>query len=95
MEEENKIYIGNLDYGITEDEIKTFIESKGFEVVEFKIITDKFSGRSKGFGFAELKKADDIQPAIEALNGEDMNGRKLRANKALRRRERSDDQGNF
>jgi len=92
MEEENKIYVGNLDYGLSEDEIKTFIEEKGFAVTEFKIITDRFSGRSKGFGFAELTKADDIDPAISALDGVDLNGRKLRVNKALRRREQSDDQ---
>ncbi len=95
MEEENKIYVGNLDYGISEDEIKTFIEEKGFAVTEFKIITDRFSGRSKGFGFAELTKTEDIDPAISALDGLDMNGRKLRVNKALRRREQSDDQGSF
>lgn len=95
MDEENKIYVGNLDYGLTEDEVKNFITEKGFTVREFKIITDKFSGRSKGFGFAEFESTDDIQPAIEALDGVEMNGRKLRVNRARRRRTQFDDRDRY
>ena len=68
MEEPKKLYIGNLDYGTTEDELKAIIEEKGITVKEVKIIIDRHSGRSKGFGFAEFETEELAQQAIDALN---------------------------
>jgi RNA recognition motif-containing protein len=84
MEEENKIYIGNLDYSITEDELNKLLEEKGIQTTEMKIITDKFTGRSKGFGFAEFENNEDAKNAILSLDGHELKGRKLRVNKARR-----------
>jgi RNA recognition motif-containing protein len=95
MEEDKKIYIGNLEFGITEDELKKVIEEKGITVKEVKIITDKFSGRSKGFGFAEFETEEQAQQAIDALNGHEINGRALRVSKAQKMQPRAPRRDNF
>lgn len=82
MEEQKKLYIGNLEFGVTESDLKGFIESKGISPKEVKIITDKYSGRSKGFGFAEFETEEAAQQAIDALNEQELNGRKMTVNKA-------------
>lgn len=94
MEEEKKVYIGNLEFGTTEDDLKKFIEEKGLNAKEVKIITDKFSGKSKGFGFAEFETEEQTQQAIDALNEQELNGRALRVSKARKMRPRTD-RGNF
>ncbi|UCD15802.1 MAG: RNA-binding protein [Candidatus Omnitrophota bacterium] len=90
MEEEKKIYIGNLEFGITEDDLKRTIEEKGLSVKEVKVIIDKFTGKSKGFGFAEFETKEEAQQAIDALNGQELNGRQLQVNKARKMRPRND-----
>lgn len=90
MEEEKKIYIGNLEFSVTEDDLKKFIEEKNITAKEIKIIMDKFSGRSKGFGFAEFETEEQTQQAIDALNEQDLNGRALRVSKAQKMRPRTD-----
>ncbi len=90
MEEEKKIYIGNLEYGVGEGELKALLEGKGLAAKEVTVIMDKYTGRSKGFGFAEFETAEDAQKAIDALNGQDMNGRALKVNKAQKRKPRND-----
>ncbi|MCM8786598.1 MAG: RNA-binding protein [Candidatus Omnitrophica bacterium] len=82
MEEEKKLYIGNLEFGVTEDQLKKAFSDKGLAVKEVRIITDKFTGKSKGFGFAEFETEDEAQKAIDALNGQELNGRTLRVSKA-------------
>jgi len=81
------IYVGNLHYGITEDELRELFEEYG-EVMSVKIITDKYSGRSKGYGFVEMSDDKEAQKAIETLNEADLKGRNIRVNQA---RERQDD----
>lgn len=81
------IYIGNLHYGINEDELKTIFEEYG-EVTSVKLITDKYSGRSKGFGFIEMPNDAEAKEAIENLNGTEVKGRSIKVNQA---RERADD----
>ena len=93
MEEQKKLYIGNLEYGVTEDSLKGFIEEKGITAKEAKIITDKYSGRSKGFGFAEFETEEQAQQAIDALNEQEFNGRKLIVNKARKMQPRKDNFG--
>ncbi len=81
------IYTGNLHYGISEDELKAIFEEYG-EVTSVKIITDKYSGRSKGFGFIEMPNDAEAKEAIENLNGTEVKGRNIKVNQA---RERADD----
>ena len=88
MEEEKKIYIGNLDYGVTEEDLKKALEEKDIEASELKIITDKITGRSKGFGFAEFENTEAAQNAILTLDGYELKGRKLRVNKARQQQPR-------
>lgn len=78
------IYVGNLDYQITEQDLKGVFEEYG-EVKSVKIITDRETGRSKGFGFVETADDDAGQKAIDELNGAELEGRPLRVNEARRR----------
>ena len=84
----NKLYVGNLEYSVSEDEIKQAFTDKGMEVKEVRIIKDKFSGRSKGFGFVELIDESKIQDAISAMDGQDLKGRKLKVSQARERKPR-------
>jgi len=81
------IYVGNLSYQVTEDDLKTAFEAFG-EVDSAKIITDRYTGNSKGFGFVEMPKDEEAEAAMEALNGQEMKGRSITVNKA---RPRNDD----
>ncbi len=81
------IYLGNLPYNINEDEIMELFEEYG-NVSTVKLITDKFTGKSKGFGFVEMPGDDDAKKAIEELNGKEVKGRNITVNQA---REKTDD----
>ena len=87
-EEKKKLYVGNLDYSVTEDDIKGFFEEKGIAPKEVTIIKDKYTGRSKGFGFVEVGSEEEIQKAVEILNDQELNGRKLKVSKARKPRQR-------
>ncbi len=84
------IYLGNLPYNIKEDEILEIFEEYG-EVSSAKIVTDKFSGRSKGFGFVEMANDEDAKRAIEELNGAEIKGRNITVNQAREKTEGRDD----
>jgi len=75
------LYIGNLDYGIKEENLRELFEEFG-EVTSVKIITDKFSGRSKGYAFVEMASDAEADQAIEALNGKSVNDRNISVAKA-------------
>ena len=75
------IYVGNLSYGVTEEELQEAFESFG-EVTSVKIIKDKYSGQSKGFGFVEMPNKEDGESAINSLKDKDFKGRKLNVNEA-------------
>jgi RNA recognition motif-containing protein len=77
-----KIYVGNLSYNTYEDGLRQLFQSYG-EVASVKIITDRDSGSSKGFGFVEMSSDGDAQAAIAGLNGRDVDGRQLKVNEAL------------
>lgn len=83
------IYIGNLNFNLVEDELKQIFEEYG-AVNSVRIITDKFSGRSKGFGFVEMATEDDAKKAIDSLNGADIGGRNVKVSAAEEKTERSD-----
>jgi RNA recognition motif-containing protein len=82
------IYVGNLSRDVTEDELRQAFEAHG-EVATANIITDRFSGESRGFGFVEMPKEDEARAAIEALNSTDLKGRTLNVNEARPRASRS------
>ncbi len=81
------IYIGNLPYNITEDDLREAFNEFG-QVDSANIIIDKFSGRSKGFGFVEMPNDEDAEKAIDSLNDTDFNGRTIKVNQARPREER-------
>ncbi len=75
------IYVGNLPYNVTDDELARTFEAHG-AVDRAKVITDRDTGRSRGFGFVEMTNEDEGRAAIEALNGSQMEGRTLVVNEA-------------
>ena len=81
------IYVGNLAYSVTEDDLKKAFEAFG-KVDRVSIITDKFSGQSKGFGFVDMPNSSEANEAIQALNDQPLKGRKLTVNEARPRPER-------
>jgi len=91
--DQSKLYVGNLDFNTTEDELKSHFEQKGIQTKSINLIKDKYTGRAKGFGFVEVESEEVIQKAVEALDGQELNGRKLTVNKARPPRERSDSGG--
>lgn len=80
------IYIGNLDYRVTEDALKGIFEKYG-SVSEVKIITDKFTGRSKGFGFIVMENNSEAKKAISELNGTTVENRQITVNEARERKQ--------
>ncbi|MFA9433781.1 MAG: RNA recognition motif domain-containing protein [Deltaproteobacteria bacterium] len=81
------MYIGNLAHDVTEDDLRNAFSEFG-EVASVKIIIDKFSGRSKGFGFVEMPSNSEADQAIKALNGKAFNGRSIKVNQAEAKRKR-------
>lgn len=81
-----KLYVGNLDYGTTGDQIGELFAQAG-KVDSATVITDRYSGRSKGFGFVEMSSEEEAKKAIEMFNGKDFQGRKIVVNEARPRRE--------
>ena len=75
------IYVGNLAYKTTDDDLRTLFSQHG-EVTSARVVTDRVSGQSKGFGFVEMPDRDAAQKAIEAINGQDLQGRALRVNES-------------
>ena len=75
------IYVGNLSYDVTEEDLKKTFETFG-EVDSAKVIKDKYSGKSKGFGFVMMPDKAAAESAIQGLNGKDLKGRNLNVNEA-------------
>ena len=82
-----KIYVGNLNFKTTEDAVRQLFEAHG-EVSSVKLITDRETGRPRGFGFVEMPDDGMATAAIEALDGQEIEGRALRVNEARPREER-------
>ena len=85
-----KVYCGNLNYDTTDDTLRQAFAEFG-EVESVNIITDRYSGRSKGFGFVEMSTEEAAQEAISALNGKHLDGRELKVAEAKPRRDRTFD----
>lgn len=88
----NKVYVGNLPYSIREEDLRPVFDPQAFgasgEIQQIDVIIDRYSGRSKGFGFVQYSDAETANAAVEKLNGTELGGRQLRVNIA-QERERS------
>lgn len=82
-----KLYVGNLPYSVTEERLQQHFSQHG-SVVSARIITDKFSGRSKGFGFVEMSSDQEAERAAAALNGTDFEGRNIVVSEARPQQQR-------
>lgn len=83
----NKLYVGGIPYSSTEETLKEYFSQAG-AVESAKIITDKMTGRSKGFGFVEMSSEEDAQKAVEMFDGKEFEGRSLKVNEARPMEER-------
>jgi RNA recognition motif-containing protein len=77
----NKIYVGGLPYSVTDGQLQEVFSAHG-TVESARVISDKFTGQSRGFGFVEMSSGDEAHTAIQALNGSQMDGRTLVVNEA-------------
>jgi len=81
-----KLYVGNLSWNIDDAKLNELFAKHG-KVVSASVITDRYSGRSKGFGFVEFESDEEGQKAIEAMNGQEVDGRQLKVSEAKPREE--------
>ena len=88
------IYVGNMAYSMTEDELRDLFSNYG-TVSSARLVTDRDTGRAKGFGFVEMADANEANAAIEAINGTKQGGRELVVNEARPREERPRSEGGF
>ncbi len=84
----NKLFVGNLSFNTTENDLQDAFAAHG-TVTETKLMTDRESGRPRGFGFVTMSTPEEAQAAIDALNGSDIDGRALTVNVAKPREERA------
>ncbi len=79
-----KLFVGSLPWAVTDDSLKAIFEPHG-KVVSAKVIRDRESGRSRGFGFVEMEDETEAQNALQALNESELNGRKITVKEAMSR----------
>jgi cold-inducible RNA-binding protein len=84
-----RLFVGNLSYRVTEPELKEVFEEGGRQVVEVKIVTDRDTGRSRGFAFVEMSNDQDATAAIETLSGREVAGRAINVSEARARTPRA------
>ncbi len=84
----NKIYVGGLPFSTTEGQLEEIFSAHG-TVESARVITDKFTGKSRGFGFVEMSSSNEAQKAIESVNGTEIEGRTLTVNEAKPQEKRS------
>jgi len=89
-----KLYVGGLPYSTTEQQLSELFAPQG-SVTSAKVITDKFTGQSRGFGFVEMATGEEAQKAISALNGTQMDGRTITVNEAKPQEKRSGGCGGY
>jgi cold-inducible RNA-binding protein len=87
-----KLYVGNLPYGVSNSDLEQVFQDHG-TVESAQVIMDRDTGRSKGFGFVEMRNDQEAEAAIAALNGQDFNGRPLTVNEARPREDRGGGSG--
>jgi len=80
-----RLFVGNLPFSADEQQIRELFERNDLVVEDVKLITDRDTGRPRGFGFVEMGNSEDADKAIQALNGYEMDGRELNVNEARER----------
>jgi RNA recognition motif-containing protein len=90
----NRLYVGNLSFNVTEDSLRAALEGAGGTVKDLHIVTDRETGRPRGFAFAEMADDAQAQAAIKALDGKDLDGRNLTVNEAKPRAPKPSGGGN-
>ena len=90
----NRLYIGNMSWDTTEDSLMAALTEGGRTVKDLHVVTDRETGRPRGFAFAEFGNEADAQAAIDALDGTDLDGRTLKVNVAEERKPRAGGGGN-
>ena len=85
----SRLYVGNLSFDTMEDDLIAAFEADGRQVTSASILTDRETGRSRGFGFVEMGSDADAQAAIQAMDGKNLDGRDLKVNEAQERQPRS------
>jgi cold-inducible RNA-binding protein len=88
----SKLFVGNLSFNTTENDLQDLFQSCG-SVTEVNLITDRMSGRSKGFAFVTMSSPEEAQNAVSTLNGKNVNGRDLNVSEARPREERPERSG--
>lgn len=91
----SRVYVGNLPFSVDEQQLRTLFEEGGREVTDVKIVTDRDTGRPRGFAFVDMATEQDAQAAINALNGRELGGRTLTVSKAHDRPPRGGGRGGF
>ena len=81
-----KLFIGNLPYTVNDEQLKDIFKEAG-NVEAANVVTDKFSGRSRGFGFVEMSSEEEVKKAVEELNEKEVDGRKIVVNEARPKKE--------
>jgi len=84
-----RLYVGNLSYDSTDDSLRAAFSEDGRTVADVHIMTDRETGRPRGFGFVEMASDADAQAAIQALDGSMLDGRNIKVNEAQERKPRS------
>jgi RNA recognition motif-containing protein len=84
---ENKLFVGNVDFNVSENELQDAFAAYG-NVIETNVVTDRTTGRPRGFAFVTMSSPEEAQKAIEGLNGKELGGRALNVNVARPREER-------
>ncbi len=90
----SRLYVGGLPYATTEDELEELFAAHG-SIESVRIITDRMTGRSKGFGFVEMSTTEEAEAAVENLNNTDLEGRTLVVNEARPREKRGGGGGGY
>ena len=80
-----RLYVGNLTFSTSQDQLRALFEQNGAQVTDVHLVTDRETGRSRGFGFVEVATAQQAADAIKALNGKNVDGRTLTVNEARER----------
>ena len=78
----NRLYVGNLSFGTTEDTLRAALEEPGGTCKDIHLVTDRETGRPRGFAFAEMSNDDEARTVIESWNGKEFEGRNLTVNEA-------------
>ncbi|GJD06576.1 Glycine-rich RNA-binding protein RZ1A [Galdieria sulphuraria] len=90
MSEDNRVFVGGLPWSISEEDLKQVFSKYG-EVVDARVVIDRETGRSRGFGFISYAESSSVDECIAALDGQDLQGRTIRVNKAMTREQRDDE----